>query len=447
MRFTSRLCFYLYAVLTSLLAPLGLAYLAHKKRRDPPYGSRACELLGHYKQGFNQCIWFHTVSVGEAIAARPVIQNFVRIHPELTVVVTTTTTTGAREVAKIDGITHVFAPLDSPIGVKRFLKSFHPTHLFIMETELWPCLLNCTHNFGTKIVVFNARMPEKTCLSYEKHLKLVQDLISHNLDMVICQTKDDAERFKRIGVPQERVVISNSLKYDLHPNEALFKKARAIKQAKWPKDIVLGAISTHDGEEELLIETFYNLRSERPNLRLVLVPRHQSGVEITEYFLKGIDGKYQLRTETEPDLSNFDAEILLGNTMGEIEFYLGLCDMVFMGGSFVDVGGHNPLEPAYFSLPIITGPYYYNFKEQYDLLIDKQGAYLANDHKRLFTLCEMFFNNQMLMMEAGLRALDVQQAGRGALERTLNFLEISLHQRMPIPQDAPEDSNNTAKSK
>lgn len=428
MHLTSRLCFYLYAGITALIAPLGLAFLCHKKRRDPPYGARAKELLGCYKQQLKHCIWFHTVSVGETIAARPVIQNFVQNHPEFNVVVTTTTTTGAREAQKIEGITHVFAPLDSPLAVNSFLKHYRPSHLFIMETELWPCMLNLAHNFGTEVVVFNARMPEHTCQKYEKHPTLVKDLISSNLDMVICQTKDDAKRFERIGVPHGQIVISNSLKYDLHPNEELFKRAREIKMYKWPTDIILGAISTHDGEEEQLIETFYNLRSKYPNLKLILVPRHQSGVERARIFLDGINANYQLRTDATPNLMNFNAEILIGNTMGEIEFYLGLCDLVFMGGSFVNVGGHNPLEPAYFSLPIVTGPYYYNFKEQFELLIDRRGAYLANDHKRLFTLCEMFFDNPNLLTESGLQALDVQQSGRGALERTLNYFELSLAQ-------------------
>lgn len=426
MHLKSRLCFYLYALLTGLIAPLGLLYLCYKKRRDPPYGSRAKELLGYYKYRFNQCIWFHTVSVGEVIAARRVIQEFVRQHPKLNVIVTTTTTTGGAEAEKIDGITHVYAPLDSPFAVRRFLKRFHPTHLFIMETELWPCMLNIAHYYGTKVVVFNARMPEQTCVKYEKHLQMVKEIISANLDMVICQTQQDADRFERIGVQSPKLFISNSLKYDLHPNEALFKKARLIKQERFADKLILGAISTHEGEETLLIETFYNLLSEQTNLRLVIVPRHKSGVERAKEFLDRINGKYQLRTEISSNLEDLRTEVFIGNTMGEIEFYLGLCDMVFMGGSFVDVGGHNPLEPAYFSLPIITGPFYYNFQEQYDLMIEKQGAYLANDHKRLFTLCEMFFKDKYQMAESGLRALDVQQAGKGALEKTLAYLDLSL---------------------
>ena len=426
MKCKSRLFFLLYCLFTTIFAPLAVLFLCYKKRKDPPYGRRACELLGHYSFSFRRCIWFHTVSMGEAIAARPLIQAFVRRHPKLTVVVTTTTTTGAREINKIEGITHVFAPLDSPLAVYSFLQHFKPSHLFIMETELWPCVLNLSRYFGTKICVFNARMPEKTCYKYCKHPTLVKDIIASRLFMVLCQTRKDAERFVRIGVDKERVKITGSLKYDLRPDEALFRSSRRIRK-QWPKErLILGAISTHENEEDMILEVFYSLREDYPNLQLVLVPRHQDGVTRAENFLQNVTGTYGLRTALQRDLSDFNQDVLIGNTMGEIEFYLGLCDLVFMGGSLVDVGGHNPLEPAYFSLPIITGPFYYNFQEQFDTLIERGGAYVANDSRRLYSVCEMFLKDQELLAKTGIIAFDVQQEGRGSTIATLNYLEESL---------------------
>ena len=223
MSLKSRLIYWLYGLITTVIAPLGMLYLMYKKRRDPPYGRRACELLGHYSTGFRNCIWFHTVSVGEAIAARPLIKAFMRRHPKLTVLVTTTTTSGAREIEKIEGINHVFAPLDSPLAVWRFLRNFNPSALYIMETELWPSLLNVTHAWGTRICIINARMPEKTCLKYLEHRTLTLDLISSKLDLVLCQTAEDMERFKRIGVPSDRLRMTGSLKYDLSPDEPRFR--------------------------------------------------------------------------------------------------------------------------------------------------------------------------------------------------------------------------------
>lgn len=426
MRLKSRLLFLIYCFLTTLIAPLGLLFLCYKKRKDPPYGKRVCELLGHYSFTLPHCIWFHTVSVGEAIAARPLIQAFVRKHPKLTVVVTTTTTTGAREIAKIQGAQHVFAPLDCPFAVNSFIKNFNPSNLFIMETELWPCCLNLAYKKGIKISIFNARMPEKTCDKYCKHLTVVQDLIARPLHMVICQYKEDASRFARIGVPEDKIKVAGTLKYDLQPNESLFRASRKIRNQWLAPCQVIGAISTHENEEDMLLEVFYSLKAENPHLKLVLVPRHLDGVGRAERFLQNANGSYALRTKLKPDLSDFTQDVLIGNTMGEIEFYLGLSDLIFMGGSLVDVGGHNPLEPAYFSLPIITGPYYYNFTEIYDTLIERGGTYVANDSRRLYSVCEMFLYNKELMSHTGMQAFEVQQEGCGSTNTNLKFLDESL---------------------
>lgn len=425
-----------YCTVTFLIAPLGALFLCYKKRRDPPYGRRAFELLGCYHgqpKPSAPTIWFHTVSVGEAIAARPLIREFVARHPERKVIVTTTTTTGAAEIQKIEGVQHVFAPLDSPLAVNAFIRTFKPSHLFIMETELWPCLLHSAQHHGVTTVVFNARMPEKTCLKYQDHLRLSTDLIAGPLDLVLCQTKDDQGRFARIGVPAQKIKRTGSLKYDLHPNEALFQHARSIyrlwqeqAQAKGQECQVLGAISTHEGEEEMILETYYSLQQIYPNLRLILVPRHQSGVTRAQVFLQDIKGSFALKTEFDRNLTGFTQDVLLGNTMGEIEFYLGLCDLIFMGGSLVDIGGHNPLEPAYFSLPIITGRYYYNFHEQYENLIEHGGAYVASDHHSLYSISEMLLQDKAKLTAIGMSAFDVQQAGRGAIAATLQALEATL---------------------
>lgn len=626
MKITSRLALLTYKAVTAAIAPLGMLYLMHKKRRDPPYGRRKWELLGYTGKEFRRCVWFHAVSVGEVIAARPVITQFVKYHPKLNVIVTTTTTTGAAEAQKIEGIIHLFAPLDSPCAVRRFFKAVKPSHLFIMETELWPNLLDEARHHKTNVVLFNARMPEKTCLKYEKHKGLVKDLIASPLSLVICQTEDDKERFERIGVPEDRIKVANSLKYDLKANEKLFKAGRAFKRcASLPR--VLGAMSTHDGEEEQILETFFTLKRELPDLKLVLVPRHQSSTQKALEFLQEVGEGYILKSAIDPkitealnalpqDLSaplpgqnsaaaaapaaqaqnaaptgeeefvypvseadkildeayrrqkeqrvqrhrqryakhlverdrnpyispgqplpkepvfteetypqdrpgpfvgqaqylnegqipaypypqdngsaapedkigldpgtpalkgrvrsygaqdvpdegqgpviydeapaepaqepvvtltpeeiaalkdlctglfaDAKASVLIGDTFGEMEFYLGLCDLVFMGGSFVDIGGHNPLEPAYFALPVITGPYYYNFKEQYEKLIEVQGAYLAPDHKRLYTIIKNLFDDPDEMVRSGMQALDVQEQGRGATKITLECMERSL---------------------
>ena len=424
----ARLVLFIYQLLTFFLAPLGMLYLIYKKRRDPPYGKRKWELLGFMPVSFRGSIWFHTVSVGEVIAARPIITAFAKRHPWLNIVVTTTTTTGAAQAAKIPGVTHLYAPLDSPTALYRFFKAVKPRQLFIMETELWPNLLHRAQKERTQVTIFNARMPEHTCKAYEKHRALIKALIADKLNLVICQTKEDKERFIRIGVPPERLHVVNSLKYDLSPNETKFAAGRAA-QPHLQADIVLGAISTHEGEEALILKSYQELRPAFPQLRLLIVPRHMSGVERIESYAHSHHLTLSKRSQLQADLSDFPAaagQILIGDTLGEIEFYLGLCDVVFMGGSLVDIGGHNPLEPAYFALPAITGPYYYNFAAQFDDLIAKEGAYLCPSAARLTPLLTRLLSNKAALSAAGLRALEVQQAGRGALERTLNLLEQAL---------------------
>lgn len=417
--------YFFYASVSIVLAPLALIFLLYKKRKDPKYGIKALQLLGFYTHRFSNSIVFHTVSVGEVIAAKPLIQEFKKRHPKLNIIVTTTTSTGAQEAQKIKDILHVYAPLDSFIAVKLFLRSFNPDVIYIMETELWPNLLRLSHKHKTKICVFNARMPQKTCDTYAKHKDLFYHLIFQYIDLVIAQTKEDQKRFTTMGVPTEQCLISGSIKYDLTPNEELFTKGRKIKQQLQYTEC-WGAISTHDGEEELILESFITLKSQYPNLKLILVPRHQSSTALAIKYLDERQISYQLKTNLKTDLSNFKSDILVGNTIGEIELYLGLCDLVFMGGSLIDIGGHNPLEPAYFSIPIITGPYYYNFNEQFELLIEKRGAFVAQDHRRLCNVVAKLLDDPKALQEYGVNALDVQQQGKGAIQRTLNDFEIVL---------------------
>ena len=426
----------LYAMAALFLAPLGLLYLVYIKRRDVSYGlSGVRQLLGSYPDSCQGSVVFHTVSVGEVIAARPLIQKFIEEHPAEDIIVTTTTTTGAAEALKIEGARHFFAPLDSPLAVRGFLRAFRPRALFIMETELWPNLLRMSHSRGVKISVFNARMPEKTCRKYLICRSATEYCISSCLDLVLCQSDSDRERFVRIGVEPERCRVTHSLKYDLRPSEELFARARELKKSLQLSPC-LGAISTHDGEEAMVLETYMTLREKLGELKLVLVPRHQSSNALAMRFLRERGIPYSLKTDLERDLSDFRTDILIGNTIGEIEFYLGLCDLVFMGGSLVDVGGHNPLEPAYFSLPIISGPYYYNFQDLYDSLIAKKGAFLAQDHLRLYSVVVGLLQDRRLT-QYGMNAMDVQQQGRGALTDTLARLH-ELLSAAPSPAPAAQ---------
>ncbi len=426
MKIESALTLLTYRGLTTLVAPLGAMFIAYKKRRDAPYGKRIFELLGFYKETASNCIWFHGASVGEINALKPLVTEYVTTHLGCEVVVTTMTTTGAQaaESLKKLGVKVVFSPLDSPLAVNGFLNSFNPKLLVIIDTELWPNMLSLTHKRGCKIAIVNARMQEKNCQSYLKHQTIVKDLIASNLDKVMCISHSDLMRFEKIGVNKSNLLLIGNIKYDLKPRENLFNEARAIK-TNLLGDKVLGAISIHDGEEKTVIDAYLKAKEQVKDLKLVFVPRHMTTAQLARDYLESLKVSY-VRKSTLKDLNTFKGDILIGDTLGEIETYFGLCDLVFMGGSFVDIGGHNPLEPGFFSLPIITGPDYHNFKEQFDKLIETGGAYQADDEELFARYIVKLITDKELLKKTGIKALDLQQQGRGAVQRAIAQMDLLL---------------------
>ena len=412
-----------YKSLTTFAAPLGAAFISYKKRRDPPYGMRVLELLGLYRQKSEGCIWFHGASVGEVMALKPLITAFKKAHPKEDIVLTTMTTTGANAGASLKGVKIVFSPLDSPLGVASFFHRFKPKALIIFETELWPNMLAKDHKNKIPVLVVNARMQEKNLRSYLKHKTIVKDLIASNITEVVSISIKDMKRFEKIGV--ENTSVSGNIKYDLSPRDKLFSDTRTIKN-KYIKGKVFGAISIHDGEEKLIIDAYLKAKQEISDLKLVFVARHHNTTVLAQNYLNSLNIRYQKRSATE-DISKFKADILLGDTMGEIELYFGLCDLVLMGGSFDNTGGHNPLEPAYFSLAILTGPVYHNFKDTYDRMIETGGAFLADSQENLVRYIVKLCRDEILLEETGVRALDVQQQGKGALDYTLERIDANVY--------------------
>lgn len=241
----------------------------------------------------------------------------------------------------------------------------------------------------------------------------------------MCITKADKERFIKIGVPKQNVMVTGNIKYDLKPRENMFNDAMVLK-TQLLGDCVFGAISTHDGEETTIIDGYVKAKETIKDLKLVLVPRHQTAGTLSCEYLDKLGISY-VRKSSLKSISDFTGDILIGDTIGEIETYFGLCDLVLMGGSFVNIGGHNPLEPAFFSLPILTGPDYHNFTEQFDKLIECGGAYLAEDSAKLSKYIVKLLSDKELLKKTGIKALDIQQQGRGALNKTLEQLDKLLY--------------------
>ncbi|HAH71192.1 MAG TPA: hypothetical protein DCL74_05675 [Succinivibrionaceae bacterium] len=414
-----------YRLLTGIAVLPAACFLAWHRRHDPPYGQRFWQLLGLNLPAFQKgkCVVFHAASMGEANALKPLINAFVKAHPEIRTIVTTLTTTGDGVLSKIEGTESCFAPLDQFLAVKRFFKRLHPSLLITVDTELWPEKMLAAKKFGCKNILVSARMQEKNVKAYLKHQDAVRDLICENLTKVMCASTEDAKRFCKIGVSPDRVLVTGNLKYDLKKDDHRFNLGKEIRK-KLPGK-VLGAISTHATEETLMIKTYLELLKTVPSLSLVLVPRHKEGVALACEFLDSQKIRYQ-RKSTLAKLSDYKGGILIGDTMGEIALYFGMIDLAFMGGSFVDIGGHNPLEPACYGIATVTGPDHHNFKNEFSGLINAKAAFLAKNPEELKKICNKLLNDPDQCVNAGARALQFLNGGRGAVAKTLALLEKLL---------------------
>ena len=355
----------LYTLLLALASPFLLFGLYKSKPNKPKFGQRWREHFGITPQleATDRPIWIHAVSVGESIAATPLIKELKKQDPALPILVTTTTSTGAEQIAKLGGLVeHRYMPIDFGFAVKGFLKATRPKQMLIIETELWPNTLRAVHDSEIPITVVNARLSEKSCKNYARVQPLF-NLLTPCLDKVLCQTESDAERFERLGVDRHRLFVTGSIKFDIQISEEVKEKGKALRAELGIKRPIWIAASTHKGEDEQVLEAHKKILESHPTALLILVPRHPERFDnVFELCQKlGFDAARRTsRTEVTES-----TQVYLGDTMGEMLVLMGAADICFMGGSLVGdkVGGHNVLEPIALGLPVINGPSYFNFKD------------------------------------------------------------------------------------
>ncbi|EJG0564014.1 lipid IV(A) 3-deoxy-D-manno-octulosonic acid transferase, partial [Vibrio parahaemolyticus] len=360
----------IYTALLALASPFLLLGLYKSKPNKPKFGGRWKEHFGITPQlkTHQRPIWIHAVSVGESIAATPLIKELKQQYPEQPIVVTTTTSTGAEQIAKLgDLVEHRYMPIDFGFAVKSFLKAIQPEKMLIIETELWPNTLNVVKQANVPITVVNARLSEKSCKNYAKVQWLFNQL-HPCLTQVLCQTDSDAERFERLGVNKEKLSVTGSIKFDIQISDHVKQQSKALRAQLGKDRPVWIAASTHKGEDEQILEAHKQILESHPNALLILVPRHPERFDDVFALCKKQGFETVRRTENQPEENT--TQIYLGDTMGEMLVLIGAADICFMGGSLVGdkVGGHNVLEPAALGVPVITGPSYYNFTEIVNLL-------------------------------------------------------------------------------
>ncbi|MEZ9452493.1 lipid IV(A) 3-deoxy-D-manno-octulosonic acid transferase [Vibrio splendidus] len=383
----------LYTAVLTLAAPILLFGLYKNKPNKPKFGARWKEHFGFTPKLVSDVspIWIHAVSVGESIAAVPLIKELKKQAPNQPILVTTTTSTGAEQIEKLgDLVEHRYMPIDFSFAVKGFLRAIKPTQMLIIETELWPNTLNVVHNARIPITVVNARLSEKSCNNYAKVQPLF-NLLHPCLTKILCQTESDAARFECLGVDKNKLAITGSIKFDIQISDEVREKGKALRAELGANRPVWIAASTHKGEDEQVLDAHQKVLEAHPNALLIIVPRHPERFD-SVFELCQAQGFETVRRTSQSSLSE-STQVYLGDTMGEMLILIGAADICFMGGSLIGdkVGGHNVLEPAALGVPVITGPSYYNFTEIVELLSQNSICELAKDSNELAHKIAQYF--------------------------------------------------------
>jgi len=414
----------LYTLLFHLGLPLVALRLYLRGRKAPAYRARiaerfACKLAPMRQGG----IWVHAVSVGESIAAAPMVRALLKQYPDLPITLTCMTPTGSERIrAMFEGeprVQHCYLPYDLPWAAGRFLDHVRPKLGVIMETELWPNHIHQCAKRGIPVALANARLSERSARGYARFAGLTRPMLEE-MSLIAVQTETEAERFRGLGARPECVQVTGSIKFDLKVDDELLPRARQLRE-QWgaSQRPVWIAASTHDGEDAQVLEAHRRLLEVHSDALLILVPRHPERFNAVHALCAE---QFATVRRSAGDVVAAQTQVLLGDTMGELLFLYALADIAFVGGSLVATGGHNPLEPAALALPVIMGPQVFNFLEISAMLRDA-GALrqvddaegLAGEVRRLVELPQ----DARRMGEAG-RA--VMQANQGALQRLLDGL-------------------------
>ena len=426
----------LYTAAFYCLLPIVLLRLLWRALKAPAYAQRWPERFGNIAPiaGDSEVWWIHAVSVGETIAAVPLIEELQRRFPEKKLVVTTTTPTGSERVRSLlnDSVTHVYAPYDLPDCLARFLTRVHPSLVIIMETELWPNTIAMCKQRQIPVVLANGRLSERSAQGYHKIAALIRPTFQQ-ITAAVVQHRDDGERMIELGLIPSACHISGNIKFDLTISEALQVQAKALKAEinSERERVIWIAASTHKGEDEIVLEAFVSAKKAIPSLLLILVPRHPERFDTVAQLCESENLRVQRRSTGHAFTTQ--TEVLLADTMGELLLLYGIADMAFVGGSLVNVGGHNLIEPAAWALPILAGPHLFNFSEVSRLLQTAHAISIVDSAAAMTSAVIEFGQNENKRREVGEKARAVAENNRGALERLLDVIALVVQDSRASP--------------
>lgn len=407
-----------YTILLYLALPFVLVRLVLRGFRNKGYWSRWGERFGRVAVEPGG-IWFHAVSVGEVQAAAPLIET---LKPEA-VLVTTMTPTGSDQVRRLfpSGVRHCYAPYDYPGAVSRFLDAVRPRALVILETEIWPNLITACRARGIKMAFANLRLSQRSYGRYARIRKTMGSILEQ-VDAFAVQGRADADRLLDLGARPEAVHVTGSIKFEVTLPASLTEVAQVLRR-EWGQDrAVWIAGSTHEEEDDRVLDAFTQLLTVHPNLLMVIVPRHPERFATVARLCRRRQLRFVRRSEGPAEVGA-DVQVYIGDTMGELGLMYAASDIAFVGGSLVPHGGHNILEPCALGLPVLFGPHMRNFLQISEMAVERGAGFQVADVPELVQTVERFLSDANLRFTAGEHGRQMVQENRGALAKTLRVLE------------------------
>ncbi|TMP38772.1 lipid IV(A) 3-deoxy-D-manno-octulosonic acid transferase [Pseudoalteromonas rubra] len=418
---------HLYSLLLLVLCPIIVAYLyVIRGKKNAFYKANFSERFGVVPSGTSQqAIMMHCASVGEVLAAAPLIRALLAEYPDTPFVLTCNTPTGREQLTQLfhkeeRDITICYLPIDFAFATRRFIRKLRPKLLLVLETELWPNLFYYAKKAACPVAVVNARLSEKSQAGYQKVAPLSQFLMNQ-IDMLASHNKEDAERFVELGLAREKVAVTGSIKFDISLDDNQQEKIDSIKAQLGTRPVWVAG-STHPLEHEQVLAAHQQLLTQLPDALLIIAPRHPEQFDKVAALIEAQTLSYSRRSQQ----YNASSQVLLADTLGELKLLYGCGQVAYIGGSLIERGGHNPLEAAACSVGVLTGPHTYNFAHIYPELISMQGAIEVADPQMLTDTLLVYLRAKQDATELGARAKACLARNQGAIARSISMINALL---------------------
>jgi 3-deoxy-D-manno-octulosonic-acid transferase len=412
---------FIYSGMLSLARPFLRARLQRRARKQPEYAQHIDERFGDYRfVASKPVIWLHAVSVGETRAAEPLVKQLLQHYPQHQILLTHMTPTGRAAGTELfgDKVLQCYLPYDYAYAAKKFLAHFMPIIGIIMETEIWPNLFNACAEKNIPLLLVNARLSQKSASRYAYVKRLVRETLA-SLRHIAAQTENDAKRLRELGA--KNISVCGNMKFDVSAPEAMLQRGQVLRSLFGPRPVFLAA-STRDGEEVQLID--YIKQFKIPDLLIVIVPRHPQRFDDVAALVQQRDIKMQRRSANETVAA--DTKIVLGDSMGEMFAYYFACDVAFVGGSLLPLGGQNIIEACAVGKPVIVGPHTFNFKDAVDNAVACGAAVQVENIKALLHSANEILRDKDRQQKMGAAGREFFAQHRGATVRTLQVIETTL---------------------